>query len=272
VILFLYIEARRYRYYELWAYRVRLMETDFYAAMLVPPFAPGTEWAGRLADSLLHPEFPISTWEALGRRLRRNYLWLLGLLSTSWVTKLAVHPDPATHAAELLARAGLGNVDGRWIVGGVLLVNLAALALGLATLPLQKSAGEVLPDHAPSLLRRRWFRGAKEVPTELYPAARIRAAWPRLRRETLSIIVTSRGEEIAHRIMQELKRGVTSLAATGMYTGEATSVLLCTTHPAQVPQLKAVVHAIDPDAFVVVNPAQEVVGKGLGLAKPPRRG
>ena len=38
VIWFLFIETRRYRYYELWSYRVRLMETDFYAAMLVPPF------------------------------------------------------------------------------------------------------------------------------------------------------------------------------------------------------------------------------------------
>ncbi|MBL8092514.1 MAG: DUF2270 domain-containing protein, partial [Anaerolineales bacterium] len=33
VLWFLFIEARRYRYYELWSYRVRLMETDFYAAM-----------------------------------------------------------------------------------------------------------------------------------------------------------------------------------------------------------------------------------------------
>ncbi len=32
VLWFLFIEARRYRYYELWSYRVRLMETDFYAA------------------------------------------------------------------------------------------------------------------------------------------------------------------------------------------------------------------------------------------------
>jgi uncharacterized membrane protein len=67
------------------------METHFYAAMLVPPFAPGTEWAGRLADSLLHPEFPIFTWDnALGRRLRRNYLWLLGLFTVSWITKVAL--------------------------------------------------------------------------------------------------------------------------------------------------------------------------------------
>ncbi|MBZ0309265.1 MAG: DUF2270 domain-containing protein, partial [Anaerolineae bacterium] len=40
VTLFLLIEARRYRYYELWSYRIRLIETDFYAAMLVPPFRP----------------------------------------------------------------------------------------------------------------------------------------------------------------------------------------------------------------------------------------
>src|SRR5262245_15076470 len=33
VTLFLWIEARRYRYYELWAYRVRLMETDFFGSM-----------------------------------------------------------------------------------------------------------------------------------------------------------------------------------------------------------------------------------------------
>ena len=44
VTLFLYIEARRDRYYELWSYRVRLMETDFFAAMLVPPFHPAPDW------------------------------------------------------------------------------------------------------------------------------------------------------------------------------------------------------------------------------------
>jgi uncharacterized membrane protein len=76
VTLFLLIEARRYRYYELWSYRVRLMETDFYAAMLVPPFHPAPDWAETLAENLLTPSFPISMWEAFGRRLRRNYLWI----------------------------------------------------------------------------------------------------------------------------------------------------------------------------------------------------
>src|SRR3970040_2282740 len=42
---FLYLEARGYRYYELFASRIRLMETDFFAAMLVPPFGPAADWA-----------------------------------------------------------------------------------------------------------------------------------------------------------------------------------------------------------------------------------
>ncbi|MFN2243001.1 MAG: DUF2270 domain-containing protein, partial [Anaerolineae bacterium] len=76
VTLFLYIEARRDRYYELWSYRVRLMETDFFAKMLVPPFHPASDWAESLAENLLHPQFSISFAEALGRRFRRNYLWI----------------------------------------------------------------------------------------------------------------------------------------------------------------------------------------------------
>lgn len=63
VLTFLYIEARRYCYYELWYYRVYLMETDFFAAMLTPPFRPSADWADRLSDSLLNPAFPLARWE-----------------------------------------------------------------------------------------------------------------------------------------------------------------------------------------------------------------
>jgi len=50
VTMFLLIETRRYRYYELWSSRVRMMETDFFAAMLVPPFHPSPDWAESDAD------------------------------------------------------------------------------------------------------------------------------------------------------------------------------------------------------------------------------
>ena len=95
VTLFLYIEARRYRYYELWSYRVRLMETDFFAAMLVPPFRPASDWAESLAENLLHPSFPISMWEAFGRRFRRNYMWIYMCWGSRGCSKCGcIQPQP----------------------------------------------------------------------------------------------------------------------------------------------------------------------------------
>src|SRR5215208_4890462 len=112
VLWFLFIEARRYRYYELWSYRVRLMETDFYAAMLVPPFHPSPEWAESLAENLLSPRFPISMLEAFGRRLRRNYFWILLILYASWVAKIWLFPEPALGFEEFLTRAAVGPLSG----------------------------------------------------------------------------------------------------------------------------------------------------------------
>jgi uncharacterized membrane-anchored protein YitT (DUF2179 family) len=48
-----------------------------------------------------------------------------------------------------------------------------------------------------------------------------------------------------------------------MYTGQSRSVLVCALTVTEVPQLKALVATEDPDAFVVVTPAQEVFGKGF---------
>ena len=130
-LTFLYIEARRYRYYVLWAYRVHLMETDFFAAMLVPPFRPSSDWAGHLAESLLHPTFPITWWEAVGRRFRRNYVWLITLLLLSWSIKLSLHPTPVWNWTMMVERAAIGSIPGMYVVAavGVVCGALAALAV-----------------------------------------------------------------------------------------------------------------------------------------------
>jgi len=60
-----------------------------------------------------------------------------------------------------------------------------------------------------------------------------------------------------------MRHGVTALPGTSMYTGDPRSVLLCAIHPTEVHQLRAIVQSVDPQAFLVVNPAQEVVGKGF---------
>ncbi|MCA1624608.1 MAG: DUF2270 domain-containing protein [Acidobacteria bacterium] len=69
VSIFLFMEARRYRYYEVWANRVRVLETGYFAPMLSHrTIPPDKEWAEHISADLLTPHFTISEWEAVGRR------------------------------------------------------------------------------------------------------------------------------------------------------------------------------------------------------------
>src|SRR6185436_20389149 len=59
--------------------------------------------------------FSITLWEALGRRLRRNYIWLFAVLVISWVVKIVIHPSTPSSWAELYARASIGPIPA-WLV------------------------------------------------------------------------------------------------------------------------------------------------------------
>jgi uncharacterized membrane protein len=146
IALFLFIEARRYRYYELWAYRTRLMETNFLAAMLVPPHEPAPDWAEKLAESLRYPKFPISMWEALGRRFRRNYSWIFLTLAASWALKNITQPTAITTWEEFVRRAAIGPIGGEIVIGAMTLFMFILFVMGLATIPLRQSVGEVFGD------------------------------------------------------------------------------------------------------------------------------
>lgn len=165
VAVFLVMEARRYRYYEIWASRVRVIETGYLAQILAPDSVPrDQEWASHLASDLLTPHFTISVWEAIGRRLRRNYLWIFALLALSWNLKVYLHPVPADTFELFLQRATVGLVPG-WIVFIVGFVfNLAVFIFAVGTISLREATGEVLPRHEFSLhpLQRvtNWTRAA----------------------------------------------------------------------------------------------------------------
>jgi uncharacterized membrane protein len=165
VAVFLVMEARRYRYYEIWASRVRVIETGYLAPMLAPDSVPrDQEWASHLASDLLTPHFTISVWEAIGRRLRRNYLWIFALLALSWNLKVYLHPVPADTFELFLQRATVGLVPG-WIVFIVGFVfNVAVFIFAVGTIRLREATGEVLPRHEFSLhpLQRMtsWTRAA----------------------------------------------------------------------------------------------------------------
>src|SRR5919202_3867063 len=62
---FLFMEALRNRYYEIWSCRVRLVETGYFKDILIPDAAADDAWAKLLVADLQSPQFNISEWEAL---------------------------------------------------------------------------------------------------------------------------------------------------------------------------------------------------------------
>ena len=76
-------------------------------------------------------------------------------------------------------------------------------------------------------------------------------------------IITTKPEEMATAVMKELSRGVTAMDATGMYTKERRTMLVCVISRRQVSTLKRLMNEIDPDAFAVMSNASQVLGLGF---------
>ncbi len=259
VTIFLFIEARRYRFYELWSSRVRLLETDFFAAMLVPPFQPASDWAESLAENLLHPHFPISIWEAIGRRLRRNYLYIYTILVIAWFSKVALFPTVFTSWSELTSRAAIGGVAGEAILFLVAVFLIVITFFGILTVGLHQATGEVLPRFGTEI-------GIPFINPEAAESGEASRPWYRLsqrRQQLLAIIITDRAQLVSESVLKEMKRGLTSIQGTGMYTGRAHSVLICALTVTEVSHLKKLVNETDPNAFIIVTPVQEILGRGF---------
>ena len=64
-------------------------------------------------------------------------------------------------------------------------------------------------------------------------------------------------------ITTQLERGATFLQGQGVYSGNDTKVVLTAVKKQQLPELKRLVSEIDPDAFVIVQEAHQVLGDGF---------
>ncbi len=116
IIFFLMLEARRYRYFNVWRARARWMELHFFAPMLREgDLHLEDHWQDRLANDYLHPRYHVSMWTAIGRRIRRNYFWILLIQSAAYIGKLIVHPTALGSTSELLERAAIGPLPG-WLI------------------------------------------------------------------------------------------------------------------------------------------------------------
>jgi len=189
--------------------------------------------------------------------LRRNYFWIFLILYASWVAKIWLFPVPAETLAEFVNRSAIGPITGGiMIVLGFAFYTLLAL-IALATITMTRATGEILPRFGSENIQEQ--KGGdgitKGLRDALYPRHR--------RRQLMALIITDKAQAVSDRILTDLKRGVTSIPGKGMFTGQERSVLLCALTVTEVHNLKSAVAKEDPRAFVIVSPAQEVLGRGF---------
>lgn len=79
----------------------------------------------------------------------------------------------------------------------------------------------------------------------------------------VALIISREYESIAHAVTGQLARGVTYLYAEGCYSHRTTKVILTAVKRRQLAELKALVSHIDPNAFVIVQEAHQVLGDGF---------
>lgn len=76
-------------------------------------------------------------------------------------------------------------------------------------------------------------------------------------------IITDKPEEMATAIMNEIRRGVTAIPATGMYTKTEHTMILCVVGRRQVATLRRIMKEVDPDSFAVTSKVSQVLGLGF---------
>ncbi len=125
------MEARRYRFFDIWRSRDRMIEINFYQPMLSGTKPLMADWTERLAQDMEWPRFHMTFWEAMGRRLRRNYAGIYGILLGSWLVVLMTHPSTTTSMSEIIARASVGPVPGEVMFLGMMVFYSGLITLGI---------------------------------------------------------------------------------------------------------------------------------------------
>ena len=143
VWVMLWIEARRYRFYDAFRARVRMLEAHFLVPMVMEnrDLLQG-EWKKLVCEDLILPCFKISKLEAIGRRLKRNYVFIFILIMVAWVTKIFLHAsEPITSSRALYHALRVGHIPS-WLVAGTFIGTFACV-ISITIYVGKKSSGEI---------------------------------------------------------------------------------------------------------------------------------
>jgi len=143
VWIMLWIEARRYRFYDAFRGRVRMLETHFMVPMVSQSrkLLDG-EWRRLVCEDLILPSFKISKMEAVGRRMKRNYIFIFATILLAWTLKIFVHAGtPIDSVASFYAALKVHELPS-WLAC-VVYVGTFVLMIGLVAYVSRTSSEEV---------------------------------------------------------------------------------------------------------------------------------
>jgi uncharacterized membrane protein len=139
----LWIEARRYRFYDAFRARVRMLEAHFLVPMVMEnrQMLQG-EWKKLVCEDLILPRFKISKLEAVGRRLKRNYVFIFILIMVAWITKIFLHAsEPIDTFGSFYRALSVGHIKS-WLVAFIF-AGTFALVIGITIYVGKKTTGEI---------------------------------------------------------------------------------------------------------------------------------
>jgi len=139
----LWVEARRYRFYDAFRARVRMLEAHFLVPMVMEnrEMLQG-EWKKLVCEDLILPSFKITKLEAVGRRLKRNYVFIFVLIMVAWITKIFLHATgPVQGLPAFYTALRVGHIPS-WLVAFVFVATLASV-ISISIYVGRKTTGEV---------------------------------------------------------------------------------------------------------------------------------
>ena len=223
-----------------------------------------------LAALFLNVPLFILGWHSIGRR----FFWgsLLGMLTSSvlldvfsLLPPIATEPLLAALCGGALCGFGLGVVfcsgastGGSDILGRLLRRRLRGMSMGTVMLGIDLGIVTLTGLIYHDLSRALYSALSLYVSSQVLDGVLFRFDDSRL-----ALVISDRYEEVARAIDERLHRGVTFLQAKGYYTRRDKYVLLCALRRQQLAELQDTVMMTDPDAFLILQQAHQVLGGGF---------
>jgi uncharacterized membrane protein len=133
VLMFLVLEAQRFRFFDVFHSRLRLVEENFYGPLLRRDLqSPMADWGACVADDLRVPHFHLSLRQAIRARLGRVYAPLLLALIVGWL--LVVSLQKRKLGDDWFEILRIGTVPG-WVPAILVLALFVFLLVCVTTAP-----------------------------------------------------------------------------------------------------------------------------------------